>query len=130
MRITLESKPLSEIRNRQAGDWTHNEDGSISAYSAQMGNEDYEFLVAIHETIEAYLCRKNGVTDETVTAFDAQFEDEREHGMHGPNEENGDDKRAPYWTEHTFATMVEKMIAAQLEVNWTDYSMAIAALFE
>jgi len=91
---------------------------------------DFEFLVAFHEMIEACLCRKRGITDEQVTAFDAMYEKERARGLHGPDDEDGDDERAPYKYEHAFATLLEKMMAAQLGVDWKQYEAAISALFE
>jgi hypothetical protein len=128
MKIILAARPLDKIRNRQCGDWTY-DDKRLTAIAAKMGNQDFEFLVAFHEMIEAYLCRKRGITDEQVTAFDAMFEKEREQGLHGPDDEDGDDPRAPYHFEHAFATGMEKMMAAELGVDWTEYEAAISALF-
>jgi hypothetical protein len=129
LKILLYSLPAEKVRNKQAGDWRYS-DEEVEAISAKMGNEDFEFLVQFHEMIEAVLCRKRCITDEQVTAFDAQFEIEREQGIHGPNEENGDDQFAPYRFEHAFATLLEKMMAAQLGVDWSAYEAAIEALFE
>lgn len=74
-----------------------------------MSDRRYEFLVAMHEVIEAFLCKTRGVTQQRVDAFDT-----------GPGkdlDEPGDDPRAPYFHEHQFASKIEKLMAHELRVN-------------
>lgn len=92
---------------------------------SDMGNEDYALLVAIHELIEAHLCTKRGISEESVTDFDLEYEGRRREG---DNSEPGDDSRAPYHREHVFATIIERAVAAELEVDWEEYEKAIYAL--
>ncbi len=33
----------------------------------------------------------------------------------------GDDPKAPYFKEHLFTTIVERMVAAEIGVEWADY---------
>lgn len=129
MNITLRTAPLSEIRNKQCGDWQINEDGSMEILAAEMPNIHHSFLILLHELVEAYLCNDRGITDEAVTAFDAQFEREREEGKHGLEEENGDDERAPYRREHFSASNFERLMAAELVVVWAKYEKEIGELF-
>lgn len=95
---------------------------------SKMKDQRYVFLVALHEMIEYELCRKNGVSDEEVIAFDTNFEAERRRGLHSRKAEPGNHPRAPYRDEHGFATMIEAMVAKKLGVKWSAYEEALAAL--
>lgn len=101
------------------------EDGRMTVKVSDMGNRDFEFLVAIHEIVEAYLCQRRGVTDEEITAFDIAFEESREPGS---VKEPGDDRAAPYQNEHSIATAVERLVCASLGVSWQDYEQAVLRL--
>jgi hypothetical protein len=37
--------------------------------------------------------------------------------------------RAPYYWEHLFATLVEKMVALQLGVDWKEYGKRLEKLY-
>lgn len=93
---------------------------------SEMCNADYELLVAIHELVEMHLCKKAGVTDAVVTAFDMCFEHDRAHGLE--DGEPGDDPTAPYHDQHLAATTVEKCLAAVLGVEWDAYAKTVDAL--
>lgn len=92
---------------------------------SDMGNDDYEFLVAIHEMIEAKLCEKAGISDEAITAFDVKFESERKAG---DVSEPGDEPTAPYARQHCIATAVERLMCAELGISWFDYEAAVNRL--
>lgn len=79
---------------------------------SDMGNEDYNFLIAIHELIEAHLCRKRNISFESIDHFDMN-----NLGLDDP----GSSKKAPYHLEHMFALKIEKIIARELKVNWKKY---------
>jgi hypothetical protein len=93
-----------------------------------MKDQRYAFLVALHEMIEYELCKKNGITDREVVAFDVNFEAERRMNLHPIEAEPGNDPRAPYRSEHDFATMIEMMVAQKLGVSWSDYEKTLLAL--
>lgn len=99
------------------GDWIF-DDGDLHVMVSRMA-EDYTFLVAIHEMIEAYLCYKRGIAEEVVTQFDSDF-----IGIGEP----GDSPDAPYREEHFFATTIERLIAAELGVDWEAYDEAVREL--
>jgi len=128
VRITGESVGKNEIRCQQAGDWTYTKH-HIEVKSVRLSDWRYELLVQVHELVEAALCKHRGITDETVTEFDAQFEKERAEGMHTPTEEDGDDARAPYACEHAFASGIERLLAVELGVNWKSYEKEVESLF-
>jgi hypothetical protein len=106
------------------GDWVFGEDTPAKMHNllvsvSQTGNQDYNDLVAVHEIIEAILCKANGVLDEVVTNWD------RDHIDHP---DPGSIPGCPYYREHYFATIVEKMRASELGVNWDEYEEALEKL--
>lgn len=100
------------------GDWRFSF-GNLRVTVSRLDNEDYEFLIGLHEMIEAYLCLKAGISQQSVDEFDTSF---------AGDGEPGDDSRAPYWQQHRFATHIERQVAVILNVDWDDYSNAVAAL--
>jgi hypothetical protein len=103
-----------------AGNWHVKADGKeITISVSRMHDQRYEFLVALHELIEAYLCKTRGISETAVTAFDK---------AHLAAAEPGDLPDAPYFREHVFATKIERMLADELGVNWHDYNAAVEAL--
>ena len=59
--------------------------------------------------------------------FDLKFEKERKRGLHPPNAECGDDKRAPYQKEHLAATTLERLMASELKIDWATYGKPLRA---
>ena len=165
MKITLETKPLKEMRYPTAGDYFFEEEtppqldpsrgswewvpvyygygvpympygaygmrqklvyteGHPSRWKFQvmdLGNDDYEFLIFIHELIEWRLTQKHGVAEEDITAFDKKHLDTNEPGYL---------KEAPYHKEHMAAEAIERIVATLLGVEWNDYEEAINKKFE
>ena len=64
-----------------------------------MSDQRYEFLIGMHEVIEAYLAIYAGVSPDAVDRFDKAYEAKRKPG---DDSEPGDDPRAPYHREHVF----------------------------
>ena len=115
------------------GDWWFDPEEEYSGGALQikvsiMGNDHYETLVAIHEIIEAILCKSRGISESDVTAFDVQYESDRDKGLHEETSEPGNDPAAPYYREHQFATKVERLIADELGVDWDEYDKAVNTL--
>lgn len=128
MDISVKVIPHSEQRYETVGDWWFDEDGTLQIRVSRMADDRYNCLVAIHEAIEAILCRNHGITAEAVDAFDKYFEAKRDRGEVGADEEAGEDEDAPYRWEHFFATKIEYLFAAELGVAWQDYDAAVHAL--
>jgi hypothetical protein len=103
------------MRYGSAGDWTDHE----TIIVAEMGNEDAEFLVGIHEAVEAYLCRDKAVTAEDVDKFDMNWTGEGEPG---------DSFDAPYYQQHQTATIVERILCDALGIRWADYESFINSI--
>ncbi len=111
------------------GDWIPFLDGKdcirLDVRVSKMNNADYEFMVAVHELIEAYLCLREGITDAEVSDFDIKFEQDREVGKHSSTAEPGNHPKAPYRRQHKFATKIEKLICRQLGISWETYDKAV-----
>lgn len=125
MRIVIETIPHAAQRYETVGDYWTDPDGTLHIKVSEMVNPDHEFLVALHELVEAKLCEKRGISDAAITAFDVEFEEAR-----GDNDlsEPGDDPMAPYQNEHCIATGVERIACAALGVRWADYESEINRL--
>lgn len=119
--------PHKQQRYETVGDW-YFIDGTLFIFVSDLGDWRYNFLVAFHEQAEAMLCLHRGISEMNVTIFDKWYENERAMGNKHCQAEPGDHKMAPYRKEHFFATSVERLMAAELKVDWEDYDAAIEAL--
>jgi len=127
MKIVGRTIAHDQHRFPTVGDWeiTPNGESLIEVWASNTGNDNYDFLIMIHELIEAWLCKKRGIPEPAVRAFDIAFEKKRPEG---DDSEPGDDPDAPYRKEHKFATKIERMIADELGVDWNAYDQTINAL--
>lgn len=125
MKILLKTIPHAEQRYPTVGDWIIHKNGSITIPVSDMRNEDYAFLVAIHELIEVWLCRKRGISQLSVDIFDIEYERNRKEG---DSSEPGNHPDAPYFKEHLFASEIEVLLAKQLGVNWAQYESTVESL--
>ena len=117
MNINIKTIPHSDQRYETVGDYWDNENGDTTIVVSKM-DDDFEFLIAIHEMAEQYLCKKRGIKEEDITAFDEAFEAKR---VPGNVDEPGDDPEAPYHNEHCIATAIERLMCAQLGRSWKEY---------
>lgn len=123
MKIVID---IGECRNEDVGDWFEDSDGTLQIRIASM-SIDSQIGVAIHELIEWRKCMKDGVTDEVVTKFDAEFLKEQNAGLHPADAEAGNDRRAPYYWQHQAATAVERAAMIELRVPWVEHEAAVLA---
>lgn len=121
MKIVIETIPHSDQRYPTSGDYFWDQDGTMHIKVSDLGNDDYALLVAIHELVEGVLCKKRGITDDVITAFDVGFEATRKEG---DESEPGDDPACVYGREHCTATAVERLMCAELGISWFDYEQA------
>ncbi len=92
---------------------------------SRMRDRRHEFLVALHELIEAFLCDWRRIPFGGITRFDIEYENARRRG---DSSEPGACERAPYRKEHQFAENIEKLVARELEVDWPQYNRAVERL--
>jgi hypothetical protein len=125
MRIHIRTIPHIEQRYPTVGDYWES-DGVEEVRISQMSDWRYEILVTIHELIEMAITRHRGIPEQAITEFDIQFETERESGE--VTGEPGDHPNAPYRREHLFATNIERLFAAELNVDWLQYEKVVDSL--
>ena|ERR1700678_1739107 len=125
MKIIIETIPHDSQKYETVGNYWKDPDGTQHIVVSDMGNDDYAFLVGLHELVEAKLCEKRGITDDAITAFDEAFEAKR-----GEDDESepGDEPDAPYAKEHCTATAVERLMCAELGLSWKEYEAAVNSL--
>jgi hypothetical protein len=133
MKILIETIPHSEQRYPTCGDWTFLQppfvapgELGISIKVSELGDWRMEACVAIHEAVEVLMCKQNGVSQEAVDEFDMAYEKARKEG---DESEPGDDAKAPYYKQHQIATGVERILAAELGLDWNTYENKIGSLF-
>lgn len=117
--IVVESLPHDQQRYPTCGDFLTDSEGTLQVWVSQMKDWRYQSLVAIHEIIEATLCRAEGISEADIDAFDMGYSGEGEPG---------DDPQSPYRKQHLMATAIEKMVAAAIGVDWQDYESTVNTL--
>lgn len=125
--VDIKTIPQHLQRYDTVGDW-YVDEGILYIRVSDMGDKDFENLVAIHEYVEAILCIQRGIKEKDVTEFDIWYEQQRALGNIDCQSEPGDHEKAPYRKEHFFATSVERLISAELNVNWQQYDYVIQNL--
>ena len=110
MRVEIKTIDPALIRYPTAGDWQWLADGALQVTMPDYGGQDQSaLLVALHELVEAWLCKRDGVTDQEVTKWDTD---------NPALEEPGDDPRAPYHIQHQAAMLTEKTVAMAFGADW------------
>lgn len=127
MKIVIETIPHDQHRYTTVGDWWFEADGTIQIRVSQLSDWRREALVAVHELTEILLCKNEGVSQEAVDDFDNDYE---LHRVEGNEDEPGDDPQAPYHNQHCFATGVERLLAARLNVQWKPYEEELGEMPE
>lgn len=122
----IESIPHESQRYPTVGDYWLDENGVEQVRVSEMPDWRYEALVVIHELIEMIITRHRGIAEEDITRFDIDFEESREKAL--VVGEPGDHPKAPYRREHFFATNLERLLAAELDVDWFEYDRFVDAL--
>lgn len=124
-KIKILTIPAAEQRYDTVGDYWWPSVERLEVRVSELGNEDFNFLVAVHELIEAYLCKRRGISEPSITAFDIAFEVRREKGLESAEAEPGNSPTAPYRAEHRIATTIEYLVARELGVSWEEYDNAV-----
>lgn len=106
MNISIRS--TRTMRYFTLGDWVISPTGYISIEVSEEMTEKTQLLVAVHELVEAILCRARGITTAQVDDWDV-----------GPGlelDEPGDHPDAPYHREHKFAMIIESLLEHEIGV--------------
>lgn len=125
MNIHIKVIPESEMRPEVNGaDWFFDSNGDLQVRVSPMSDWRREVLLGIHEAVEAIMCMHNGVSQAAVDAFDLEYDK-----THAFDVNAGDDPKAPYVREHCLATAIERILCAELEVNWQEYDQELASTY-
>lgn len=130
MKVTIETIPHSQQEYETIGDWkwTKTRNGSEDLLwigVSELGDWRKEMAVAVHELVEALLCRQAEISTQAVDQFDLNYENAR---TVSDDSEPGDDPTAPYRDQHCYATAVERMLIPLFGLSWKEYEDAINAL--
>ena len=129
MKVIIETIPHKDHRYPTVGDWFYEPDGTLRIKVSELSDWRLEALIAVHELVETLLCEHRGITQQQVDDFDKAFEADREAGkLEDPDAEPGDHPAAPYVREHCVATGIERLLAAELNVNWATYEAELNSL--
>ncbi len=124
--FVVRTVPHRKQRYETSGDWIPGDPAEIRV--SKLKNRLYVYLIAVHEMTEYAGCAGKKDIDQRSITFDLLFELERKAKLHGPFDEPGDDRRAPYYADHQAATEDEKHEAAKLGVDWDSYEKAVNRL--
>lgn len=117
--INVEIIPHNQQRYPTVGDWQWDMSGSLKVKISKMPDKRHMLLIAIHEIVEAILCKIDNVTDNQVTNWDMDhLNDVDPGGIIG----------SPYYAQHHTATLIEGIMAQEMNVNWNDYEKGIQNL--
>lgn len=117
--VSIISVPHKEQRYNTCGDYYGDPPMIVVSY---LPSRREMLLVAIHELIELALCEAEGVEIEEIDRFDMQ------EGMDIEGIEPGDHPDAPYYKQHQIASGIERILAAEMGVDWLTYERHIAEL--
>jgi len=114
------------MRYDTAGDWEAFV-GCLRVLVSRVGDVKMEFILAVHELVEAFICNQQGISQANVDAWDMFYESQRKPG---DDSEPGEHKRCPYRKAHLAALRVEMALAVELGVDWTKYEKKLNSLFK
>lgn len=124
MKITIDFIEHNDQRYNTVGDWTITDSGDLEIRVSKLGTVSRpsiaEYLIAIHELVEAVFCTLNGVTPKMVDNWDLGDRWEA-RGFSEP----GADVLAPYHNEHMLAEIVERMLAQFYGLEWRTYGQMV-----
>lgn len=121
--INITAIPHKKQRYPTVGDWIYYDNlKHLNIYVSSTPDWREAIAVAVHELAEAVLCIDRGISQKSVDEFDMKFEEDHKPG------EPGDDPKAPYYDEHQVATIIERILARELHLNWNSYDRHLADL--
>jgi hypothetical protein len=128
MKIIIETIPHKNQAYETAGDYIRTPDGTLHIFVSDTGSDIYNSLIGLHEWVEVMAMDAHKIPLIASTNFDIPYEKESEEGKHSETDEPGDDKACPYRREHSLASIVERLVAHDLEVDWQDYGESVNKL--
>jgi len=117
-KINVEFVPHSSQNYDTCGDYGIDENGDWWIKVSELGHPMYNLAVSLHEITEFALTQYRGISEESITKFDIDFEKNRPIGFTG---ECGDNPNAPYKLEHRFAENIERQFILESGLDWFAY---------
>ena len=114
----IETIPHNEQRYDTAGDYEDIFD-HLRFYISDMGNEDYEFILLLHELIEEHLTRRKGIKISDIDKWDMEEVFKKDPKYSG---DPGLSKLAPYHKEHMIALRMEKLFCKTVGIDFNKYN--------
>jgi len=108
----IEVIPHKLQRYETSGDWYTLSNGLLHFKISQRSDKKHEWLDAMHEQIEQFICELRGVSQEQVDEWDF---------AHPGMEDPGSDPKAPYFEGHAFANSICMELAKKIGVDWREY---------
>jgi len=125
MTITIRVVPPEQQRYKTVGDWPRDlshPDGAEIIVS-DTGDWRESICIAVHELMEAIVCKQQGITAAMVDADDAL-------PLTEGYDEHGDMPTVRYHEAHDFAMTIERALAHKLGLDWKVYSDHIDAAYD
>lgn len=117
MKIIIGTK--KKMRYDTAGDYYYDKKGNLHIESFVQDNPLYEKLIAIHELIEEMLTKHRGIKEKDITKFDKEWS--KKHSL-SEDIEPGDAPDCIYKREHRFSENIERAVAHELGIDWSEYN--------
>jgi hypothetical protein len=127
MKIEIQTIPHKQQRYETPGDWFWKGD-TLFIRTSELGDWRMSISTALHEMVEALLCKQRNIPVSLLDKFDKQYEIDRERGKYTLEQQPGEDPDAPYKREHFFADIVERLFCNELGVDWNEYNNKSSSL--
>lgn len=117
MKITIEMSDV--MRYDTIGDWQFDELGNLKI-TIKTCEEKLFIPLAIHEFVEAILCRARGISECQVDKWDMEIYPQicKKTSLF---DEAGEHTDCPYYKEHSAATVFERVMVSELGMKWQEY---------
>ena|SRR5207249_2783247 len=106
-------------RYNTVGDWRYLDLNDLIITVSNTGNDAYNFLIALHELIEAQMCKDGNISHHEVDIWDKE---------HLRSKDPGSIPGCPYYREHMIASAIEFTMACFLNINWGEYEDCLDGL--
>lgn len=114
--ITIDFIPEDQMRYHTLGDWLFDGFGNLHIKVVDTKDIKVDLPIAIHELIEAVLCKINRISQFDVDMWDLSYDEIDVLNMNKPDEP-GEHPEAPYFKEHRIACNVEDGIVFAFTQN-------------
>src|SRR5215469_2531777 len=128
MNISVKVIPHLQQRYNTCGDW-YVEDGILIVLISELNypetnkpfpkKDNAQFVLAVHEMVEAFTCLYKGITSKEVDTFD--MNDKNADEAEDLGLELGDHPEAPYKQPHMLATGIERILCYVFGITWYEY---------